>query len=142
MAERKNFTDANVSDLEKREKKYEVWDTKLPGLCVRVEASGKKTFYFVYALAGRVRWYGIGPAGMGADVARVEAKKLIGDVARGGDPQAEKTAKRGGVTFEQLQKRYVEEHARKHNKSWKQADYLIRKYVLKKWGELLAANIT
>ncbi len=43
MAERKNLTDANVAELEKRAKKYEVWDAKLPHLCVRVEVSGKKT---------------------------------------------------------------------------------------------------
>src|SRR5258705_6144993 len=132
MAERKNFTDAGVEELEVRAKKYEVWDTKLPGLCVRIETSGKKTFYFVYSFSGRVRWFRVGPAAMGADKARVEARKLIGDVARGGDPQAEKRAERGGVTFEQLQNRYVEEYAKKHNQSSKQADYLIRAYVLKK----------
>src|SRR5258705_13415760 len=108
MGERRNLTDANVAELEVRAKKYEERDAKLPGLCVRVEVSGKKTFYFVYSISDRVRWFRIGPAAMGATEARTEAKKLIGDVARGGDPQAEKRAKRGGLTFEQLQKRYEE----------------------------------
>src|SRR5258707_6649339 len=118
MGERRNLTDANVADLEVKAKKYEERDAKLPGLCVRVEVSGRKTFYFVYSISGRVRWFRVGPAAMGADKARIEAKKLIGDVARRCDPQAERKAKRGGLTFEQLHKRYVEEWAKQHNKSW------------------------
>src|SRR5882672_381327 len=139
MANRKNLTDGNVSDLEQRAKKYEVWDDgprSVPGLCVRVEVSGRKTFYFVYSISGRVRWFRVGPAAMGADKARVEAKKLIGDVARGGDPQAEKRAKRGGLTFEQLHKRYVEEWAKRHNKSWKQTERLVRNNLYKTWAKL------
>ncbi len=141
MAERKNLTDANVAELEKRAKKYEVWDAKLPHLCVRVEVSGKKTFYFVYSIGGRTRWLRIGPAAMRAAEARTEAKKLIGDVARGGDPQAERMARRGGLTFEQLHTRYVEEWAKKRNKSWRQPDNLIRTRVLPRWAKLRASEI-
>jgi integrase len=144
MAERKSLTDESVRDLQPRDKKYEVWDAgsrAVPGFCVRVEVSGRKTFYFRYSLSG-LFWYRIGPAAMGAAEARVEARKATGDVARGINPHRERMAKRGGVTFEQLQKRYVEEHAKKHNKSWKQADYLIRAFVLKTWAKLPAASIT
>jgi len=83
MTQRKSLTDSNVADLEVREKKYEVRDTRLPGLRVRIEVSGRKTFYFVYSILGRVRWYRIGPGEMGAAAARQVAKELIGDVARG-----------------------------------------------------------
>jgi hypothetical protein len=55
---RRNFTDANISELAILEKKYEVRDTKLPGLRVRVEGSGTKTFYFVYSFRGRPRCTG------------------------------------------------------------------------------------
>jgi integrase len=143
-SERKSLTDANVADLEAREKKYEVWDDgsrSVRGFCVRVEVSGLKTFYFRYSLRG-LFWYRIGPADMGADVARKEAKKLTGLVANDINPHRERKAKRGGLTFEQLQKRYVEEKAKKHNKSWEQADKLIRARVLPKWGKLPAASIT
>src|SRR5882672_177740 len=144
MANRKNLTDGNVSDLEQRAKKYEVWDDgprSVPGLCVRVEVSGRKTFYFVYSISGFVRWFKIGPAAMGADKARVEAKKLIGDVARGGDPQAEKRARRGGITFDELADRY-REHAKVVNKSWRQADALVNKRLRPYWGKLRVANIS
>ena len=42
----------------------------------------------------------------------------------GGDPGAEKRAKRNENTFADVARRYVEEHAKKHNKSWEQADTL------------------
>jgi integrase len=145
MAERKSLTDENVRDLAAREKKYEVWDAgsrAVPGFCVRVEVSGRKTFYFRYSLRGELFWYRIGPAAMGAAEARTEAKKLTGDVARGINPHRERRSKRGGLTFEQLHTRYLEEHAKRHNRSWKQADYLIRRYVYPKWAKLRASEIT
>jgi integrase len=144
MAERKSLTDANVIALEARAKKYEVWDSGsrgIPGFCVRVEASGCKTFYFRYSLRG-LFWYRIGPAAMGAALARTRARELIGDVARGINPHRQRIARIGGLTFEQLQKRYVEEHAKKHNKAWKQGDYLCRAFAMKKLGKLPANEIT
>jgi integrase len=143
MAVRKTLTDLNVSNLEVRKKKYEVWDTQLPWLCVRVEGSGTKTFYFVYSRNGRARWFRIGPEALGAKQAKIMARELIGDVARGRDPQAERSAQRTNcVTFAQLHHRYLEEHAKKRNKSWEQANSLMIKYVLRPWGDLSAAEIT
>ena len=37
--------------------------------------------------------------------------------------------------------RYLEEHARKRNKSWRQADALIRRYLLPRWGKLDIGSI-
>jgi hypothetical protein len=144
MATRKNLTDANVADLEPRKDGRVIErDAKVPGFCVYVEPSGVKTFYFVYSFVGRKRDYRIGPAAMGAAEARREAKQLLGRVAREEDPQAERMARRqNGLTFEQLQKRYVEEKAKKQNKSWERSDYLIRAFFLPKWGKVPAASIT
>jgi integrase len=63
-------------------------------------------------------------------------------VARGGDPGAEKKAKRNESTFADVARRYVDEHAKKHNKSWGQADTLIRRFAIPRWGKLQAAAIT
>jgi integrase len=142
MGTERNLTDAYVASLEPKEKKQEIRDRKLPGFYVRVEPSGVKTFYFIYSYSGRTRYFRIGPAAMGASEARVRAKKLLGEVADGRDPQAERTAKRGELTFEQLQKRYVEEYATKHNKSWRQGDYLIRAFALDRLGKRKVADIS
>src|SRR5882672_7430509 len=107
-SERKSLTDESVRDLDAREKKYEVWDAgsrHVPGFCVRVEVSGRKTFYFRYSMRG-LFWLRIGPAAMGAAEARIEARKAIGDVGRDINPHRERMSRRGGLTFEQLQKRY------------------------------------
>jgi integrase len=146
MPNRKSLTDANVSALESRPKKYDVFDSGsrgVPGFCVRVEASGKKTFYLRYSLCGGLYWFRIGPAALGASEARIEARKLIGDIARGINPHRDRMAQRtSGTTFEQLCRRYLEEHAKRFNKSWKQDDYLMRAYMLPKWAKLKAASIT
>jgi hypothetical protein len=41
-----------------------------------------------------------------------------------------------------LHDRYLEQHAKKHNKSWKQADALVRRLALPRWGKLQASTIT
>ena len=61
-------------------------------------------------------------------------------VAEGKDPAAEKRAERGAGTFAELAERYVEQYAKKHNKSWRQADALVRRHVLPRWGKLQAAT--
>ena len=40
------------------------------------------------------------------------------------------------------QSRYLEEHAKKKNKSWQQAAKLVRRYLLPTWGDLSANTIT
>ena len=63
-------------------------------------------------------------------------------VAKGGDPAADRRAARSKGTFEELATQYVEQYARKNNKSWKQPDALVRRHVLPRWGKLQAASIT
>jgi integrase len=41
-----------------------------------------------------------------------------------------------------LAQRYVEEHARRRNKSWRQADTLVRRYLIPKWRNLQIRDIT
>jgi integrase len=141
MTQRKSFTDANIAELAVMEKPYKVYDTRTPGLLVRVQPSGRKTFYYVYSLRGRMRWYRVGPVEMGAAVARTRTRMLIGEVACGSDPQSDRRAALNGITFEQLHARYLEEHAKVHNKSWRRADNLIRSYVMPRWSRLMATEI-
>jgi integrase len=143
MPERINLTDTNIADIQPGKDRRVIYDAKLPGFCVRVEPSGRKTFYFTYSIRRRVRKYKIGPVGMTTTAARVMVKKLLWEVADGRNPQAERKAQRSsGITFAQLQKQYVEEKAKKENKSWAQANSLMIAYVLKHWGDLKATEIT
>jgi integrase len=143
MTRRKNLTDAGVANLAVEARKYDVRDARLPGLVLRVEGSGRKTFYFVYAFDRRMQWYRIGPAEMGAAAARRIARELIGEVAHGRDPHAERRAQQAiGTTFSQFHHRYLEEHAKRNNKSWAQANSLMMSHILPKWGHLKISEIT
>ena len=57
-------------------------------------------------------------------------------------PPQKKKAERQGSTFAELAEAYVERYAKKKNKSWPQADKLVRKHLLPRWGKLQVANIT
>jgi hypothetical protein len=50
--------------------------------------------------------------------ARKLAAELMLEVIRGKDPAAERRAARGAGTFAEMANRYVEEYAKKKNKSW------------------------
>src|SRR5262249_19588068 len=58
------------------------------------------------------------------------------------DPAAEKRAQRGADSFAELADRYLEEHAKRWNNSWKQGERRVRKYLLPRWGKLPAKSIT
>ena len=55
-------------------------------------------------------------------------------------PSARPSALTG--TFADLASQYVELHAKKHNKSWQQAENLVARHLLPRWGKLKASAIT
>jgi len=143
---RKNLTDAVIRSLSPEPgKKYLVYDKRAPGLHVAVLATGKRVFYFRYSRRRRPRYYRIGPT----DVLKVDDARAVAlGLARrlllepGFDPAAERKANRGAVTFAELCTRYVEEYARKKNKSWKHSAGLIENHAIPVIGDLAAAEIT
>ncbi|MET0719901.1 MAG: tyrosine-type recombinase/integrase, partial [Tardiphaga sp.] len=64
------------------------------------------------------------------------------DVAEGRDPAAERKAERESGAFADLASQYVELHAKKHNKSWRQAERLVARHLLPRWGKLKASAVT
>jgi integrase len=64
------------------------------------------------------------------------------EVIRGKDVAAKKRAGRQSATFGALAERYLEEHAKRKNKSWREPDKLVRRYLLPAWDGLSAASIT
>jgi integrase len=119
------------------------WDTLQRGLALAVQPSGHRAWKCVYTIHGRgARWYSIGDArAITLADARKLASKIMYQVAEGRDPHADRLALRGRGSFEQVAQRYVEEHARKRNKSWRQADALVTKYLLPRWAKLDIGSI-
>jgi integrase len=102
--------------------------------------SGHETWVYLYSFRGRDRCYTIG------DVTLTQARKIAAglqhEVALGKDPQAEKLAQRQAGTFGELADRYLEEHAKRKNKSWRQGRGLVERHLLPPWGKLDVKSIT
>ncbi|WP_166802249.1 tyrosine-type recombinase/integrase [Microvirga pakistanensis] len=95
MPERIKFTASRVGSLPIQAKEYAVWDEATPGFGVRVYPSGQRRYVYRYrAGASRsapARMVTIGDVRkLGLEDARRVARDLAGQVARGGDPSAEK----------------------------------------------------
>jgi integrase len=117
------------------------WDTKQHGLVFALQPSGHRAWKTVYSMHGRPRWCHLADANaIGLADARKLASRIMFQVAEGKDPVADRVAERGHGTFAELAERYLNEYAKKHNKSWKQPDALVRRYLLPRWGKL--ANVT
>jgi integrase len=142
-ARKKKFTELYVRKVRPEATAFNVWDEKARGLVLRVQPTGQRAFKVVYSYRGRPRWYHIGDAGkIDLENARKTAKRIAFQVSEGRDPVGERAAARGAGTFAELAARYVNEHAKKRNKSWRQADTLVTRYLLPRWGKLDAKSIT
>ena len=84
------LTKRTVEKLRPSEDEFFVWDDALAGFGIRVFPSGRKSYLVQYRAGGRSRRRSIGQHGaLSAEDARKEARKLLGDVAKGGNPAEE-----------------------------------------------------
>ena len=140
---KRKLTSLFLQKLKPQASAFMVWDAQQRGLALRVEPTGYKAWKLVYRYHGRPRWYHLAAAdAIGLADARRIAAELMLRVIKGEDPAAERRAERGAGTFAELAQKYVDQHAKKRNKSWQQADALIRRHVLPRWGKLEANSIT
>ena len=140
---KRKLTDLLVKRLAAQDRPYLIWDSHQRGLAVSVQPTGRKSWKVIYSRNSRPRWYSLGSAdAIGLADARKLASRVMFAVAEGKDPAAERKADRSRGTFEELAARYVADYAQKRNKSWKQADTLVRRYLIPRWGKLQAADIS
>src|SRR5262245_16269740 len=141
-ARRRKLTEKFVEKVRGEAAAFAVWDTYQRGLAIRVQPTGQKSWKAVYSLHGRARWLHIGCASaIGLTDARRIAAGIMLKVAEGGDPLAERQAQRDSDTFGELFERYIQ-RAKRRNKSWGQADYLVRAHLLPRLGGLRARAIS
>src|SRR5450759_3617008 len=140
-ANKVRLNDLTIKRLKPKDRPYLVWDTLQRGLVVQVQPTGFASYKCIYSRHGRPRWYSIGPAdAIGLQDARKQAGRIMVQVSEGKDPQADRKAERSSGTFGELANRY-REHAMKKNKSWKQADALVKRHLLPRWSKLQPADI-
>jgi hypothetical protein len=128
---KRKLTSLTVTRLRPDASSYLVWDSYQRGLALQVQPSGYRAFKFIYRHRKRPRWYTIGAAdAIALADARRMAAELMLEVLRGKDPAAEKRAEHNASTFAELAQKYIDQDAKKRNRSWKATDAIIRRHVL------------
>ncbi|HEY5081214.1 MAG TPA: site-specific integrase [Bauldia sp.] len=112
-----------------------VWDRELSGFGLKVTPAGRKVYLVQYRVGGRkgrTRRVTVGPHGtLTADEARVEAKRLLGQVAAGLDPAAVRQEGKGRPALGTLLDQFLVDHAEAKLKASTAGEYrrLARLYV-------------
>jgi len=158
---KKVFDDPTIRNMEIKAKPYDCMADKEPGFGVRVHPTGTMTFFYQYKIDGQRRFMTLGNYPKmklkearelyQAELAKVKA--LRRGSADGVDPVldkkrkqeqriAEEAARSQLLTVSELMGEYVERHAKKFKRSWREDERLLNKEVAAKWGKRKAADVT
>ena len=110
----------------------------------RITKGGAKTWSFQFRRAsGKQTRATIGPyPSVTLSKARKRAEAMRKDVADGGDPvESKRQARSGKRSFGALAERYLEEHSRRHKRSYKADERNLQKHVLPLWQDKLYGSI-
>ena len=143
---RARLTDRSVETLTPRPgERQEVFDTLLPGLCLRVTETGKKSWSVMCRVAGagengnrgRLRRLTLGSYPLvDLKTARQRARDALGLADRGIDPGEQKVEvqqQRNQRTFEAVCDRFIELHAKAHTETWRAAERLLNQHAVPAW---------
>jgi integrase len=138
-----------VDGLKPNGREYFIWDDKLTGFGIRVQASGATSYVVKYrAGSGRgapTRRVTIARLGkVTPDEARDLARKLLGSVAHGSDPAADRAAERRADTLREHAELFLAEHVEAKRKSSTAELYrdILERLVLPELGNRKAEKIT
>ncbi|MCZ6873512.1 MAG: integrase arm-type DNA-binding domain-containing protein [bacterium] len=122
--------------------RIDYFDTKQPGIGLRVASSGHKTWFIMYRSGRRLRRLTLGPyPAISLADARNQALDARHAVAKGEDPAVHKQASRGAPPLAEVAEQYIEKYARVHKKSWRDDARLLQKEVIPHWGKRKARDI-
>lgn len=126
------------------EKSVSYSDTILPGLSIRFNSGGSKTFSFRYYINGKQKRYTLGkyPALKLAE-ARRAAREIAEQVSTGTDPQADKVQSREDLTIKELAEEFDNKHLPNLKEST-QVDYRerIKNVIVPALGSIIARKVT
>ncbi len=140
------ITKTRVESIKSSDKDIVEWDDELRGFGVRVKPSGVRSYIIQYRNRfGRSRRLTIGTHGrLTAEEARKEARLLLAEVERGGDPAADRAIVRNAPTVAEFSERYMTDYAPSKKKaSTIQTDKInLRCHILPALGRLPANAVT
>jgi integrase len=97
------------------------YDTHQAALACCVTHQGTKTFYCIRRIEGRPTRVRVGRfPEVTIEQARKHVARLLGDIAQGKNPQAERRQARREHTVEGLFQHWLEVHAKLHKRTWKE----------------------
>jgi integrase len=108
----------------KKPKITSFWDTLIAGFGVRIMPSGAKTYQAQYRKGGRTRRISLGRHGtITVEQARLLAKEVLGDVAKGENPAEDIAQHRKAPTVAALCERFFQAHVMERCKPSTQGEY-------------------
>ena len=111
------------------------WDAVVPGLALRTTSSGSKSWVLVTRHHGRVRFVTLGkPPGITLPTARTLAREGLERVARGEDPRP-RPSPRIPDAVERVAVEFVDKWAKPRNRTWKETERILSKYVVPRWKD-------
>lgn len=123
-----------------------VWDSELKGFGVRIFPTGRRTYFVQYRNPfGSTRRKKIGVHGVTtAELARDEAKRLLGDVAKGEDPSKDCQQAKNKPIMIEFAREYLEVYAKanKRPKSYQEDQKMLNSIILKKLGGKKVEEVT
>jgi len=133
-----------IDGLKSKSKEY--WEREGKGFCIRVYPTGIKAWYYIYTFEGRKRYMLLGNyPEVSIDNARERYNGAWTLLKNGKDPSAQaaeaKDERRRAATIEYLANEYLEKHAKKKKKSWREDERILNKDVLPAWGKIKAVDI-
>jgi integrase len=139
------LTDFFIKRTQARDKQFEILDAKVKGLTLRI--SGKaKTFNCLYKFMGHNSRLKLGRyPSMTLKDARQKADEALRQVSRGIDPKAEKLRKRSSYTdnlFSRIVPEFIENHARRNTRSWKEPDRILKNEFIPRLGKFQLDQIS
>lgn len=116
-----------------------IWDAEIRGFGVRCQRRDR-VYLVKYRSQARQRWYTIGKHGSPwtPELARREAKRILGLVAEGKDPADKKQKDRSAPTLSALADRFLKEHveAKAKDRTYTEYKRLIERIVKPEVGRL------
>lgn len=135
-----NLTDAKIAGIKAPTSgQVEISDGKVPGLRVRIGASGTKSFIVRKRVGGKIKVITLGRYGprMGLAEARKRARSILNDIEAG---RTVSSVQRGALTVSKLWPDY--EKTKSGHRSVAEIRRIFNRYILPAIGERLADAIT